>query len=202
MTFLFATITFYIYVTGELSSSYMTYLFAALSWYLETRFREAQALFWGRLTVLGILVYAWHTVYLPDVDCFLCRVFSVLYCSVTLYYYTGTSVHERPCSRTNFPSKKSRMTNGASDYEHASWQQRLATSWEYRRGSVSCWLTLARYTSLLEFAVPSLECHCVLCFFNILLNKTPWDQRRIMNKEIWAARACTILRTGLLTCVT
>jgi hypothetical protein len=37
-------------------------------------------------------------------------------------YYSGTSVHERPCSRTNFPSKKSRMTNGVSDYEHASWQ--------------------------------------------------------------------------------
>jgi hypothetical protein len=25
-------------------------------------------------------------VYLPDMDCFLCCVFSVLYCSVTLYY--------------------------------------------------------------------------------------------------------------------
>jgi hypothetical protein len=75
--------------------------------------------------------------------------------------------------------KTSRMTNGVSDYEHASWQQRLATSWEYRSGSVSYWLTLAQYTSLLEFTVPSLEFHCVLCFLNILLNKTPWDQRRI-----------------------
>jgi hypothetical protein len=107
-----------------------------------------------------------------------------------------------PRSRTNFSSQKSRMTNCVSDYEHASWQQRLATSIEYRRGSVSCWLTLAQYTSLLEFAVPSLEFHCVLCFLNILLNKTPWDQRRIMNKESLAARACTILRTGLLTCET
>jgi hypothetical protein len=42
-------------------------------------------------------------------------------------------------------------------------------------------LTLAQYTSLLVFAVPSLEFHYVLCcFFNILLNKTPWDQSRIM----------------------
>jgi hypothetical protein len=98
--------------------------------------------------------------------------------------YTGTSVHERPCSRTiRFTNKfseqtPSRMTNGVSDYEHASWQQRLATSWEYRRVSVSCWLTLAQYTSLLEFAVPSLEFHCVF-FLNILLNKTPWYQRMI-----------------------
>jgi hypothetical protein len=115
---------------------------------------------------------------------------------------TNAPVHEQFGSRTNFPNKTSRMTNGVSDYEHASWQQRLATSWEYRRGSVSCWLTLAQYTSLLEFAVPSFEFHCVLCFLNTLLTKTPWDQRRIMNKESLAARACTILRPGLLTCVT
>jgi hypothetical protein len=44
--------------------------------------------------------------------------------------YSGTSVHERPCSRTiRFTNKfseqnTSRMTNGVSDYEHASWQQR------------------------------------------------------------------------------
>jgi hypothetical protein len=30
-------------------------------------------------------IYPFHIVYLPDMDCFLCRVFSVLYCSVTLY---------------------------------------------------------------------------------------------------------------------
>jgi hypothetical protein len=55
-----------------------------------------------------------------------------------------------------------------------------AASWEYRRRSVSCWLTLAQYTSLLVFAVPALEFHCVLCcFLNILLNKTK-DQRRKM----------------------
>jgi hypothetical protein len=111
--------------------------------------------------------------------------------------FTNNSVHEQI-----FWAKKSRMTNSVSDYEHASWQQRLATSIEYRRGSVSCWLTLAQYISLLKFAVPSLEFHCVLCFLNIIWNKTPWDQRRIMNKESLAARACTILRTGLLTCVT
>jgi hypothetical protein len=44
--------------------------------------------------------------------------------------YTGTSVHERPCSRTirftnKFSEQKTpRMTNGVSDYEHASWQKR------------------------------------------------------------------------------
>jgi hypothetical protein len=32
-----------------------------------------------------LLSTTWHTVYLPDTDCFLCCVFSVLYCSVTLY---------------------------------------------------------------------------------------------------------------------
>jgi hypothetical protein len=57
------------------------------------------------------------------------------------------------------------MTNGVSVYEHASWQQRLATSWEYRRETIICWLTLAQYTSVLEFAMPSLEFHCVLCCF-------------------------------------
>jgi hypothetical protein len=70
------------------------------------------------------------------------------------------------------------VTNGVSSYEHASRQQRLATSWEYQRESVICCVTFAQYTSLLEFGVPSLEFHCVLWFFYILLNKTPWDQRR------------------------
>jgi hypothetical protein len=47
---------------------------------------------------------------------------------VSLYRYTveprftNAPVHEQFGSRTNFPSKKtSRMTNGVSDYEHASW---------------------------------------------------------------------------------
>jgi hypothetical protein len=31
-------------------------------------------------------------------------------------------------SRTNFPSKTSRMTNGVSDYEHTGWQQWQAES--------------------------------------------------------------------------
>jgi hypothetical protein len=57
----------------------------------------------------------------------------------------GASVHVRPCSRTNFPSKERlglRTRNLAT-----------AASWEYRRGSVSCWLTLAQYTSLLDFGL-------------------------------------------------
>jgi hypothetical protein len=65
---------------------------------------------------------------------------------------TKKSVHERLSSRTNrftknFPEKKtSRVTNGVSSNEHASRQQRLATSWEYRRESVSCCVTFAQYT--------------------------------------------------------
>jgi hypothetical protein len=42
--------------------------------------------------------------------------------------FTNAPVHEQFGSRTNFPIKKSRITNGVSDYEHASWQQRQAES--------------------------------------------------------------------------
>jgi hypothetical protein len=104
------------------------------------------------------------------------------------FIYSGISVHESLSSRTNRLTDKfseqntSRVTNGVSSNEHASRQQRLTTSWEYRRESVSWCVTFAHYTSLLEFAVPSLEFRCVLCFFNILSNKTQWDQRRI-NKQ-------------------
>jgi hypothetical protein len=64
---------------------------------------------------------------------------------------TNKSVHEQI-----FRKKKSRVTNGVSSNEHASRQQWLATSWEYRRESVSYYVTFAQYTS----AVPSLEFHC------------------------------------------
>jgi hypothetical protein len=53
--------------------------------------------------------------------------------------FTNAPVHEQI-----FRAKTSRMTNCASDYEHASWQQRQ--SWEYRRGIVSCSLTLSLLT--------------------------------------------------------
>jgi hypothetical protein len=49
-------------------------------------------------------------------------------------------------SRKIFQEKKSRVTNGVSSNEHASQQQRLATSWEYRWESVSCCITFAQYT--------------------------------------------------------
>jgi hypothetical protein len=75
--------------------------------------------------------------------------------------------------------KTSQVTNGVSSNEHTSRQQWLATSWEYRWESVSCCATFTQYTSLVEFAVPALAFHCVLWFFNILLNKTPWDRRSI-----------------------
>jgi hypothetical protein len=66
--------------------------------------------------------------------------------------YSGTSGHERLSSRTNrftnkfSEQKTSRVTNGVSSNEHASLQQRLVTSWEYRRESVSCCVTFAQYT--------------------------------------------------------
>jgi hypothetical protein len=79
--------------------------------------------------------------------------------------YSGTSVHERLSSRT----KKSRVTNGVSSNEHASRQQRLATSWEYRRESVSCCVRFAQFTSPLEFAVNSLQFHCVKTITRIII---------------------------------
>jgi hypothetical protein len=42
------------------------------------------------------------------------------------------------------------MTNCFSDYEHTSWQQRQAESIS---AEVSCWLTFAQYTSLLDFGL-------------------------------------------------
>jgi hypothetical protein len=81
--------------------------------------------------------------------------------------------------------KKSRMTNSVSSNEHASRQQRTTVGDKLGvsagemicgRESVSCCVTFAHYTSLLEFAVPSLEFHCVLWFFNILLNKKPMEK--------------------------
>jgi hypothetical protein len=59
--------------------------------------------------------------------------------------FTNNSVHEQI-----FRAKKSWMTNGFSDYEHASWQQRQAESIS---AGVSCWLILAQYTSLLDFGL-------------------------------------------------
>jgi hypothetical protein len=53
----------------------------------------------------------------------------VLSCCVSGYVatveprFTNAPVHEHI-----FRAKTSRMTNGVSDYEHASWQQRLAES--------------------------------------------------------------------------
>jgi hypothetical protein len=96
--------------------------------------------------------------------------------------YSETLVYERLSSRINrftntfSEQKTSRVTNGVSSNEHASRQQRLATSWMYRRESVSCCVAFAQCTYLLEFAVPSLEFHCVLCFFIILLNKTHYGK--------------------------
>jgi hypothetical protein len=94
---------------------------------------------------------------------------------------TNKLVHEQI-----FRKKKCRVMNGVSSNEHASRQQWLVTSWDYRRESISCCITFAQYTSLLEFAVPSLEFNCVLWFFKyILLNKTQWDQRSFSLRTFW-----------------
>jgi hypothetical protein len=60
--------------------------------------------------------------------------------------FTNASNHEQIGSRTNFSKKKSRLINGISSNEHASRQQRLATSCEDRRKSVGCCVTSAQYT--------------------------------------------------------
>jgi hypothetical protein len=96
--------------------------------------------------------------------------------------------------------KKSWLTNGVSSNDHASRQQRLATSWEYRRESVSCCVTFAQYTFLLEFAVPSLEFHCVCGFFNILLNKTPWDKNSFGWRNVLQERI-KFVNLGSTVCV-
>jgi hypothetical protein len=92
------------------------------------------------------------------------------------WQYSETLVHERPCSRTNFPSKKrlrwrtvSRITNTKTD-----------NSGKLRVSARKCQL-LVNFVSVhtpacIRRAFPWI---CVL-FFLILLNKTPWDQRRIM----------------------
>jgi hypothetical protein len=67
---------------------------------------------------------------------------------------TNKSVHEKI-----FREKKSQVMKGVSSNEHASQQQRLVTSWKHQWESISCWVTFAQYTSLLEFAMPSLEFH-------------------------------------------
>jgi hypothetical protein len=92
--------------------------------------------------------------------------------------FTNTSHHEQIGSRTNFLNKKtSWVTNGVSSNKHASRQQRLATSWEYRRESVSCCVTFAQYTSLLKFTVPSR----FFVFFYILLNSFDLQTFRVTN---------------------
>jgi hypothetical protein len=78
--------------------------------------------------------------------------------------FTNAPVHEQFGSRTNVRKKTSRMTNGFSDYEHASWQQRQAES---IGAGVSRWLTLAQYTSLLDFGLR------IFRFTNISVHERP-----------------------------
>jgi hypothetical protein len=75
---------------------------------------------------------------------------------------------------TNKFSEKemSQVTTGVSSNEHACQQQRLVTNWEYRWESVTCCVTFAQYISLLEFSMPSLEFHYVLCFLYIIKYNT------------------------------
>jgi hypothetical protein len=73
-------------------------------------------------------------------------------------YYIQWGLGSRPPQLTNkyCEQKTSRMTNGFSVYEHASWQQRQAKSIS---AGVSCWLTLAQYTSLLDFGLRTFRFH-------------------------------------------
>jgi hypothetical protein len=75
--------------------------------------------------------------------------------------YSGTSVHERPCSRTiRFTNKFSEQKN-VSDYEHASWQQRQA---EGISAGVSCWLTLWHTQPPVRRSEPPMSLLLVLAF--------------------------------------
>jgi hypothetical protein len=73
--------------------------------------------------------------------------------------FTNVPVHEQI-----FRAKTSRMTNGVSDYEHVSLQQRQAESIS---AGVSCWLTMAQYTSLLDFGLRTFR------FTNISVHERP-----------------------------
>jgi hypothetical protein len=125
------------------------------------------------------------------------------------YMYSGTSVHERLSSRTNRFTKKfserktSRVTNGVSRNEHASRQQRLATSWEYRRKSVSCCITFAQFTSLLDLAVSSLEFHFFCDFFiygkNSFGLRTFWVMNGLQERIKFVNRGFTIYMYILLS---
>jgi hypothetical protein len=68
-------------------------------------------------------------------------------------FITNKSVHEQFSEQKTFRGD-----------EHASRQQRLATSWDDRRESVGRSVAFAQYTSLLEFVVPFLEFHCFVFF--------------------------------------
>jgi hypothetical protein len=87
------------------------------------------------------------------------------------FVYIHTYIH----TQWNLGSRTPFITNNFSEQktsrgdEHASRQQRLATSWEYRRESVGCCVAFAQYTtSLLEFVVPSLEFNCFVFFKHII----------------------------------
>jgi hypothetical protein len=74
--------------------------------------------------------------------------------------FTNNSVHEQIFGAKTISDNERCLGLGT---------RKLGTtkSWDYRRGIVSCCLTLAQYTSLLVFAVPSVEFHYVLCCFLI-----------------------------------
>jgi hypothetical protein len=72
--------------------------------------------------------------------------------------------------------KTFRMTNGFSDYEHASWQQRQADSIS---AGVSCWLALAQYTSLLDFGLRTFR------FTNGLQERFKFENRGPTVYDIW-----------------
>jgi hypothetical protein len=75
---------------------------------------------------------------------------NILHCSILLYIQWNLGSRTIRFTNQFSEQKTPRMTNGVSDYERASWQQRQADSFGV---GVSCWLTLAQYTFLLDFGL-------------------------------------------------
>jgi hypothetical protein len=92
-------------------------------------------------------------------------------CFIFTFKYSGTSVHEQIFRARNVSDDERCLGLRTRKLATAVGDKLRVSAREYQ-----LLVNLAQYTSLLEFAVLSLEFHCSV-FFNILvlLNKTPWD---------------------------
>jgi hypothetical protein len=96
-------------------------------------------------TCFGLISSPWSSIPARPVDSQLRSITSTI-------FHIQCGLGSRTIRFTNKFSeqKMSRMTNGFSDYEHASWQQWQAESIS---AGVSRWLTLTQYTYLLDFGL-------------------------------------------------